>query len=78
MTGEREMNGSALLEYFQPLYEFLKEENSIDETTTTEEPSTTTEEPSTTTKEPSTATTAAVMTFIQYPFLLVLMFRLLM
>ncbi|XP_069675481.1 angiotensin-converting enzyme-like isoform X2 [Periplaneta americana] len=28
MTGEREMNGSALLEYFQPLYEFLQAENS--------------------------------------------------
>jgi ABC-type long-subunit fatty acid transport system fused permease/ATPase subunit len=28
MTGERELRGSALLEYFQPLYEFLKTENS--------------------------------------------------
>jgi hypothetical protein len=29
MTDEKEMNGSALLEYFQPLYEFLQQENSI-------------------------------------------------
>lgn len=28
MTGERELGGSALLEYFQPLLEFLKKENS--------------------------------------------------
>jgi Lysosome-associated membrane glycoprotein (Lamp). len=28
MTGERELRGSALLEYFQPLLEFLKKENS--------------------------------------------------
>jgi hypothetical protein len=27
MTGERELGGSALLEYFQPLYEFLQNEN---------------------------------------------------
>ncbi|PNF19925.1 hypothetical protein B7P43_G11508 [Cryptotermes secundus] len=31
LTGESKMNGSALLEYFQPLYEFLKAENSIEE-----------------------------------------------
>lgn len=30
MTGESKMNGSALLEYFQPLYEFLKAENNIE------------------------------------------------
>jgi ABC-type transport system involved in multi-copper enzyme maturation permease subunit len=30
MTGERGMNGSALLEYFQPLYEFLKAKNTIE------------------------------------------------
>ena len=28
MTGERELRGSALLEYFQPLFEFLQKENS--------------------------------------------------
>ncbi|PSN43501.1 Angiotensin-converting enzyme [Blattella germanica] len=28
MTGEREMSGEPLLEYFQPLYEYLKAENS--------------------------------------------------
>lgn len=33
MTGEREMNGAALLEYFQPLYEFLKAENDDGSTT---------------------------------------------
>lgn len=27
MTGETEMNGDALMEYFQPLHEFLREEN---------------------------------------------------
>jgi len=27
MTGERELRGSALLEYFQPLFEFLQKEN---------------------------------------------------
>ena len=27
MTGETELSGSAVLEYFQPLYEFLKKEN---------------------------------------------------
>jgi hypothetical protein len=27
MTGERELRGSALLEYFQPLFEFLQTEN---------------------------------------------------
>lgn len=27
MTGETEMNGNALMEYFQPLHEFLREEN---------------------------------------------------
>jgi len=29
MTGEVELRGSALLEYFQPLSEFLKKENSM-------------------------------------------------
>ena len=28
MTGEKDLGGSALLEYFQPLHEFLKKENS--------------------------------------------------
>ncbi|GFG29388.1 hypothetical protein Cfor_04455 [Coptotermes formosanus] len=28
MTGERQLGGSAILEYFQPLHEFLKKENS--------------------------------------------------
>jgi ABC-type spermidine/putrescine transport system permease subunit II len=28
MTGEQDLGGSALLEYFQPLHEFLKKENS--------------------------------------------------
>jgi len=27
--GEQELQGSALLEYFQPLFEFLKKENSL-------------------------------------------------
>jgi ABC-type long-subunit fatty acid transport system fused permease/ATPase subunit len=27
MTGERELRGAALLEYFQPLYEFLQTKN---------------------------------------------------
>jgi hypothetical protein len=31
MTGESKMNGSALLEYFQPLYEFLKAENNVEQ-----------------------------------------------
>ena len=29
MTGERELRGSALLEYFQPLFEFLQQENNM-------------------------------------------------
>jgi hypothetical protein len=29
MTGERELRGSALLEYFQPLFEFLQKENGM-------------------------------------------------
>lgn len=28
MTGERKQSGKALLEYFEPLYKYLKEENS--------------------------------------------------
>ena len=28
MTGERNLNASAILEYFQPLYDFLKQKNS--------------------------------------------------
>lgn len=29
MTGERELSGSALLEYFQPLFKFLQQENGV-------------------------------------------------
>jgi Tfp pilus assembly protein PilN len=29
MTGESKMSGSALLEYFQPLYEFLRAANNV-------------------------------------------------
>lgn len=27
LTGERELNANAMVEYFQPLYEYLKKEN---------------------------------------------------
>ena len=30
LTGSRQINASSLLEYFRPLYEFLKEENGDD------------------------------------------------
>ena len=60
MTGEEAMTGKALTEYFEPLYEFLKEANreEVESTTSTDGQSTTSTEGESTTSTEGKSTTS--------------------